>query len=88
MAKPQTLRTIEDYRPALLWLMGRLKRAQKWDALAEFERELGTLIPPEHRQENSRGQIRWRDYYVSRARRALVRAGLMGSGGRGIWTPR
>jgi len=80
MAKPQTLRTIEDYRPALLWLMGQLKRAQKWDALAEFERELGALIPPEHLQENSP------IYYVSRARRALVKAGLMGSGGRGIWT--
>lgn len=85
MMKPQILRTATDYRPALLWLMGRLKRAATSEALAEFERVIGDLIPAEHREENESGKIKW-EWYVRWSRQDLVGAGLMGSGGHGIWT--
>jgi len=74
-----------DYRPALLWVMGRLERATPSQALAEFERALGDLIPSEHREQNESGNIKW-EWYVRWARQNLVNAGLMESGGRGIWT--
>ena len=57
--RPQTLRVATDYRPALLWLMGELGQAQTSEAIAEFERRLGDLIPPEHRELNESGRIRW-----------------------------
>ena len=85
MTKPQTLRTAMGYRPALLWLMGRLEHATTSDALVEFERVFGDVIPPEHRQANKSGNIKW-EWYVRWSRQDLVNAGLMGSGGHGIWT--
>ena len=85
MTRPQTLRTATDYRPALLWLMGQLERTTTSAALAEFERELGDMIPPEHREENKNHNIKW-EWYVRWSRQDLVNAGLMGSGGHGIWT--
>jgi hypothetical protein len=85
MSKPKTLKTATDYRPALLWLMGQLERATTSEALAEFERLLGDLIPPAHRGETRSGKIKW-DRYVRRSRMDLQNAGLMGSGGRGVWT--
>jgi hypothetical protein len=59
MSKPRTLKTATDYRPALLWLMGQLERATTSEALAEFERLLGDLIPPAHRGETRSGKIKW-----------------------------
>jgi hypothetical protein len=85
MSKPRTLKTATDYRPALLWLMGQLERATTSEALAEFERLLGDLIPPAHRGEIKSGKIKW-DWYVRWSRQDLLNAGLMGSGGRGVWT--
>ncbi len=83
--KPSSLKTATDYRPALLWLMGELTQARTAEAIAEFERRLGDLIPSEHYELNSSGYIKW-DSYVRWARQALVNVDLMGSGGRGIWT--
>ncbi|MFW6116532.1 MAG: winged helix-turn-helix domain-containing protein [bacterium] len=83
--RPRRLETSTDYRPALLWLMGELGRARTSDAIAEFERRLGHLIPPEHREENDSGNIKW-EWYVRWSRQDLVNDGRMGSGGRGIWT--
>jgi len=85
MTGPKTLTTATDYRPALLWLMGRLERAATSEALTEFERLLGDLIPPAHHGKTKSGKIKW-DWYVRWSRQDLVNAGLMGSGGRGIWT--
>jgi len=65
--------------------MGQLERTTTSAALAEFERALGDLIPPEHYKENKSGRIKW-DWYVRWSRQDLVNAGLMGSGGHGIWT--
>lgn len=84
-ARPQTLKAATDYYPALLWLMGEMGQARTSDALAEFDRRLGDLIPPEHREANPSGNIKW-EHYVRWGRQALVKAGLMGSGGWGIWT--
>jgi len=83
--RPTTLRSATDYRPALLWLMGELGQAQTSEAVAEFERRLGDLIPPEHRELNESGSIKWENY-VRWARQALADVGLMGSGGWGVWT--
>lgn len=83
--RPQTLNSSTDYYPALLWLMGELEQAQTSEAIAEFERRMGELIPHEHRELNASGSIKW-EHYVRWSRQALVNAGLMGSAGRGIWT--
>lgn len=81
----QTLEVATDYYPALLWLMGELEQARTSDVIAEFERRLGDLIPSEHREMNKSGYVRW-ESYVRWGRQALVNAGLMGSGGWGVWT--
>ena len=83
--RPQRLETSTDYRPALLWLMGDLGQARAADAIAEFVRRLGDLIPSEHRELNKSGYVKWENY-VRWARQALVNAGLVGSGGYGVWT--
>lgn len=82
---PRRLETSTDYRPALLWLMGELGQERTSDAVAEFERRLGGLIPAEHRELTKSGYVKWENY-VRWARQALVDAGLMGSGGYGVWT--
>ncbi len=82
---PTTLQVSTDYRPALLWLMSELGSARSAEVIVEFERRLGNLIPPEHRQTNNSGSIKW-EHYVRWARQHLYGSGLMGSGGRGIWT--
>jgi len=79
------IRTGDEYNLALLRLMAELGRAPTSDAVREFERRLGHLIAPEDRELNPSGHLRW-DWRVRWARQDLVRAGLMGSGGRGIWT--
>jgi hypothetical protein len=83
--KPKTLEVATDYRLALLWLMDRLETARLPEAMAAFEREFGALIPEEHREMNESGRIKWQ-HYVAWSRFELVRVGLMGSGGRGVWT--
>ncbi|TEU16815.1 MAG: hypothetical protein E3J21_09765 [Anaerolineales bacterium] len=83
--KPQKLKVATDYRPALLWLMARLESARMRDVMAAFEEAFGDLIPAEHRETNKSGRIKW-EHYVVWSRFDLVGAGLMGSGGRGIWT--
>jgi hypothetical protein len=85
MRAPTSLRTSTDYPAALLWLIAELGSARTADVIAEFERRLGRLIPPEHREANQSGNIKWQ-HYVRWARQDLVGTGLMGSGGRGIWT--
>ena len=82
---PQSLQTAPDYRPALLWLMNDLGSARAAHVLAEFNRLLGHLVPAAHRETTSSGHIRW-EHHVHWSRLYLVRKGLMGSGGRGIWT--
>ena len=85
MKKPLTLQTATDYRPALLWLMGRLERAIASAVLAEFEREFGDRIPPEHYRKVGPRETWWQNQ-VRWSRQHLVDAGLMGSGGYGVWT--
>ncbi len=85
MMPPTSLQTSTDYYPGLLWLMGELGSARAAEVMVEFERRLGNLIPPEHRGTNSSGSIKW-EHYVRWARQHLRDVGLMGSGGRGIWT--
>ena len=83
--KPNVLDRATDYRLALLWLMDRLESARASEATAAFGEEFGSIIPAEHRVANESGRIRW-EHYVAWARFDLVRAGLMGSAGRGVWT--
>lgn len=83
--KPQKLEVATDYRLALLWLMARLESARMRDVMAAFEEAFGDLIPAEHRETNKSGRIKW-EHYVAWSRFDLVGAGLMGSGGRGVWT--
>ena len=83
--KPESLNVATDYRLALLWLMDRLESARVAEVNAAFEREFGNLIPTEHHETNDSGRIKWR-HYVAWSRFELVRTGLMGSGGRGVWT--
>ena len=83
--KPEKLDAATDYRLALLWLMDRLESARVSEAMAAFEKEFGDLIPAEHRETNDSSNIRW-EHYVAWSRYVLVQAGLMGSGGRGVWT--
>jgi hypothetical protein len=82
--KPDRLEASTDYPPALLWLMGELGQARASEVVSEFERRLGDLIPSDHRQLNKSGRIKWQ-HYVRWARQGLVGAGLMGSGGWGVW---
>ena len=79
------IRTNHQYNLALLRLMGELGQVPLSKALQEFESRLGHLIPPDQRERNPQGYLKW-DYRVRWARQALVGAGLMDSGGRGIWT--
>lgn len=83
--KPKKLDVATDYRLALLWLVERLASARTYQAIAAFEEEYGDLIPEHHREVNNTGATKW-ETYVRWARQALVDAGLMGSGGRGVWT--
>jgi hypothetical protein len=84
--KPETLHVATDYRLALLWLMDRLESARVSEVNAAFEREFGDFIPAEHRETTEKtGYIKWQ-HYVAWSRFDLVQAGLMGSGGRGVWT--
>jgi len=82
--KPGRLNSATDYHLALLWLMDRLQSARASEATAAFGEEFGAIIPAEHREVNESGRIKW-EHYVAWSRLALVRAGLMGSGGRGVW---
>ena len=79
------IRTKAQYNLALLRLMAELGRVPISDALREFESRLGHLIPPDQRERNPQGYLKW-DYRVRWALQDLARVGLMGSGGRGIWT--
>jgi hypothetical protein len=84
--KPQRLDVSTDYRLALLWLIDRLESARVSEVTAAFEGEFGDLITSEHREStDERGYIKW-EHYVAWARFHLVQVGLMGSGGRGVWT--
>ena len=85
MEKPQKLEIGRDYSPALLWLMDRLESARVSDVLAAFEESFRDHIPEEHYEKTQRGHIKWQ-HYVAWSRFHLVDAGLMGSGGRGVWT--
>ena len=83
---PTTLQTSTDYRPALLWLMGELGSARAAEVMNEFEQRFGHLISPEHQQLIRNGRtIKWQ-HYLRWARQHLTGAGLMSSGGYGIWT--
>jgi len=82
---PDEIRRRDQYSLALLRLMAELGQAQTSEAVDEFERRLGHLIPSEHRELNPSGNLKW-EWSVRWARQDLVRAGLMGSGGHGIWT--
>jgi hypothetical protein len=83
--QPTTLQTKSDYRPALLWLMGQIGSAPAASVLEAFKRRLGDLIPAEHEQEYHSGVPIW-EKTVQWSRYDLVKAGLMGSGGYGVWT--
>jgi len=83
--KPKRLDVATDYHLALLWLMARLESARVGEVMAAFEEAFGDLIPSEHRGTNKSERIKWQ-HYVAWSRFALVSAGLMGSGGRGVWT--
>ena len=83
--EPQSLEVFIDYCSALLWLMGELGQARTSEAIAEFDRRLGDLVLPQHRELTSTGKLKWA-HDVAWSRQALVNAGLMGSGGRGVWT--
>ena len=83
--KPKNLEVATDYRLALLWLMDRLESARASEATTAFGEEFRALIPQEHREANASGRIKW-EHYVAWSRFELVRVGLMGSGGWGVWT--
>jgi hypothetical protein len=83
--KPWNLDVATDYRLALLWLMDRLESARASEVTAAFGEEFGPIIPTEHLEKNNSGRIKWQ-HYVAWSRLDLVNAGLMGSGGRGVWT--
>ncbi len=85
LVRPASLQTATDYRPALLWLMDELEQGRAFEIVAEFERRLRDLIPPEHYELNPSDQVKWENY-TRWSRHDLANAGLMGSGGRGIWT--
>jgi restriction endonuclease Mrr len=78
------LTTAMEYRPALLWLLGQIGEARTADVLIEFDRRLGHLIPPRHRERIRSGNTRWENF-VHWARLLLVQAGFVTSGERGIW---
>ncbi len=80
------LRTNNDYACALLMLMSDLNSATKAEAIDALEKNNGHRILPEHWEiYQSRGEIIWQNW-IAWARARLVKAGLMGKGGYGIWT--
>lgn len=81
---PSSLQTSTDYRPALLWLMNELGSGRAAEVIAEFDRRLGHLIPPAHRETNKSGFIKW-EHYVRWSRQHLYDVGMMRSAGKGIW---
>jgi hypothetical protein len=83
--RPNKLEKTNDYRPALLWLMGKIKSGTTNYVIEEFGNRFSDIIPPEHYEENNSGEIKW-DWAVRWSRQDLYNSGLMGSGGRGIWT--
>lgn len=83
--KPRILKGGADYWVALLWLMSELGEGRATQVIDEFERRLGHLILPKHRDLDRSGSLKWKKK-VRWARQFLVRWRLMGSGGRGIWT--
>jgi hypothetical protein len=75
----------KDCVPVLLILMGDLSLAPTARVIEEFGILFGNRISKELFEENSSGRIKWA-HAVHWARHSLKKAGLMGSGGRGIWT--
>jgi hypothetical protein len=77
--------TSSDYLLTLLLIMGDIKSAKTIDVLEKFEEKFGHLIPDKDYELNSNGLQKW-STNVRWYRRDLVEMGLMGSGGRGVWT--
>ncbi len=82
---PNKLETTMDYRPALLWLMGELGSGKTAEVIQEFESRYADFIPDEHYETNNSGNTKW-VWAVHWSRQDLYTAGLMGSGGIGVWT--
>lgn len=82
---PDEIRTGGQYNLALLRVMAELRQVRTSEAVSEFERRLGHLIASQDRSRNRSGNLKW-EWRVRWARQELVEAGLMGSGGHGIWT--
>lgn len=78
MEKPAALQDIEDYCLALLWLMGRLERAEVADTCSAFKEQFAQLMTREQHELKLRSSLH-------AARQKLVSVDLIGSGGRGIW---
>ena len=79
------IQTTTDYRYPLLWLMGELLSASTRDVISEFEKRFDDLIPEQHYESTRTGKIIWKNS-IQWARQYLVYAGIMGSGGHGVWT--
>jgi hypothetical protein len=82
--EPAILQTLADYRHALLHLMDRIGSIAADAAPTEFLRQLGALIPEDHRHRNVRGIQKWETILRS-ARQQLAQAGLMNDYTSGAW---
>jgi hypothetical protein len=88
MDKPTETMNTTDFRPALLWVMGKIGQAHKQEVLTAFDQEFGPLIPESQRKVNEKdGKEFWRTN-VSWSSADLVKAGLLKRipGGKGIWS--
>lgn len=88
MDKPTNTMNTTDFRPALLWVMGKIGQAHKQEALTAFDQEFGSLIPETQRRlSKTDGKELWRTN-VSWASTDLVKAGLLhkSPGVAGIWS--
>jgi len=82
--EPAVLDTLADYRHALLQWMDRIGSIAVDAAPSEFRRQLGALIPEDHRRGNVRGVQKW-ETLVRSAREQLAQAGLMNDYTSGAW---
>jgi hypothetical protein len=74
-----------DYVLALLQVMAQLGSASPAEVKAAFEQQFGEQIAPRHRETNASGRLKWHTQ-IEWGRLDLITQGIMGSGGRGVWT--
>jgi hypothetical protein len=88
MDKPTSTMNTTDFRPALLWVMGKIGQAHKQEVLTVLDQEFGPLIPETQRRlSKTNGKELWRTN-VAWSSTDLVKAGLLhkSPGVAGIWS--